>query len=279
MRCSIRLYGEVAPSPAGDHVRDDGEVYFPARWDMKTDDIFLKPRVPGDFVFDAAVADVFDDMLLRSVPFYQEQQRMVVEIARTFLRPDTRVHDLGCSTGTALINLGRTTPEEARFVGHDNSEAMLEKARANIAHEGLADRIELRHFDLNGELARGRLDRASVVLLCWTLQFVQPVKRDPLIRWIYDALAPQGALIVTEKVLTRDSAINRLFIDFYQDLKRRNRYSEVEIARKREALENVLIPYSLDENIELFRRSGFRTVETFFQWYNFAGFLCVKDAP
>jgi len=83
-------------------------------------------------------------------------------------------------------------------------------------------------------------------------------------------------LIVTDKVLTNDSNMNRLFIDFYYDFKRRNHYSEVEISKKREALENVLIPYRLDENLELFRRNGFATVETFFQWYNFAGFLCVK---
>jgi tRNA (cmo5U34)-methyltransferase len=89
-------------------------------------------------------------------------------------------------------------------------------------------------------------------------------------------LANGGVLIVTDKVLTSDSNMNRLFIDFYYDFKRRNHYSEVEISKKREALENVLIPYRLDENIELFRRNGFSSVETFFQWYNFAGFLCIK---
>jgi len=86
-----------------------------------------------------------------------------------------------------------------------------------------------------------------------------------------------GALIIAEKVLTNDSHMNRFFIDFYYDFKRRNGYTDSEINHKREALENVLIPYRLDENFELFRRNGFQIVETFFQWFNFAGILCVKN--
>ena len=247
---------------------------------MSTDDIFHKPGAPvGDFAFDASVANVFDDMLLRSVPFYVEQQRMVVEIARTFWIPGTCVCDLGCSTATTLIHVAQAIDPSARLVGYDNSQPMLDKAARAVADQRLSDRIDLRHADLNGDPAEIALDNASVVTLCWTLQFVRPLKRDRLVRWIHDALAPHGALIVTEKVLTSHSSMNRFFIDFYYELKGRNRYSDVEISRKREALENVLIPYRTDENVELFRRNGFAIVETFFQWYNFMGFLCVKGAP
>jgi tRNA (cmo5U34)-methyltransferase len=246
---------------------------------MSTDDLFQKPGSHGsDFVFDATVSEVFDDMLLRSVPFYAEQQRMVAEIARTFWIPGTRVYDLGCSTATTLVNVARTLGPAAKLVGYDNSQPMLDRATRNVAEQGLTDRVELRCADLNGDVADIALDDASVVTLCWTLQFVRPLKRDRLVARIHDALPPHGALIVTEKVLTGDSSMNRFFIDFYYDFKRRNRYSDVEISRKREALENVLIPYRMDENRELFRRNGFAIVETFFQWYNFAGLLCVKGA-
>jgi tRNA (cmo5U34)-methyltransferase len=112
--------------------------------------------------------------------------------------------------------------------------------------------------------------------MCWTLQFIRPLGRDRLIRRIFDSLGDGGALICCEKILTNDSDMNRFFVDFYYDFKRRNGYSEDEILRKREALENVLVPYRADENIELFRHNGFQIVETFFQWYNFCGFLCVK---
>ncbi|MEP6509874.1 MAG: carboxy-S-adenosyl-L-methionine synthase CmoA, partial [Gemmatimonadales bacterium] len=246
---------------------------------MNTDNIFHKPGAPvGDFAFDASVAEVFDDMLLRSVPFYVEQQRMIVEIARTFWLPGTHVFDLGCSTATTLIHLAQALEPSARLVGYDNSKPMLNKAARTVAERDLSDRIELRHADLNGDPVEIALVNASVVTLCWTLQFVRPLKRDRLVGWIYDSLLPRGALIVTEKVLSIDSSINRSFIDFYYDFKSRRHYSEVEISRKREALENVLIPYRTDENAELFRRNGFEIVEPFFQWYNFVGFLCVKGA-
>lgn len=105
---------------------------------------------------------------------------------------------------------------------------------------------------------------------------MRPLGRDALIGHIYDSLASEGALIVTEKILTNNGHVNRFFIDFYYDFKRKQGYSDTEIARKREALENVLVPYQLQENLDLFRRNGFEIVETFFQWFNFAGFLCVK---
>jgi tRNA (cmo5U34)-methyltransferase len=243
---------------------------------MKRDEVFAASGArAADFEFNREVAEVFDDMLLRSVPYYPEQQRMVQEIGKKFWIPGTQIYDLGCSTATTMIALGEQLPE-ARLAGYDNSPAMIEQALKRIRDRGLENRIEVRSGDLNGPLPAIRLDNASLVTMCWTLQFVRPLRRDNLVRWIYDSLAEDGALVVTEKVLTQSGPMNRFFVDFYYDFKRRNGYSDVEILRKREALENVLVPYRIDENLEMFRRGGFEIAETFFQWYNFVGFLCVK---
>jgi len=245
---------------------------------MARDQVFATTAARGsDFEFNAEVAAVFDDMLVRSVPFYTEQQAVIQEAAQKFYVPGTFVYDLGCSTATTLIRLAKALGPQAKLVGFDNSEPMLDKARINIATAGCSDQIELRCLDLNEDVTQADLSRASVVTLCWTLQFVRPLKRDALIRWIYDGMVSGGTLIVTEKVLTNSSDMNRYFIEFYYDFKRRNGYSDEEIHKKREALENVLIPYRVDENFELFRRNGFPVVETFFQWYNFAGFMAVKQ--
>jgi tRNA (cmo5U34)-methyltransferase len=247
---------------------------------MKRDRIFQRTSAGmRAFAFDDQVAEVFDDMLLRSIPLYVEQQRMFLEIARRFCQPGTDVYDLGCSTATTLVTLCEALPDAGRFVGYDNSLPMLARAQAKVDEQGLAERIDLRHGDLNGDLAELALRNASVVLLCWTLQFVDPLRRDALIRWAYDGLVDDGVLVVTEKVLTNESDANRFFVDFYFDFKRANGYSESEILRKREALENVLIPYRAEENEQLFRRNGFQIVEQFFRWYNFCGFLCVKKLP
>jgi tRNA (cmo5U34)-methyltransferase len=251
-------------------------VGFNPRCQRMRDEVFRRPEArSSDFAFDEEVAAVFDDMLMRSVPFYEEQQRMTVELARRFWKPGTLVYDLGCSTGTTLLELARELPS-ARLVGYDNSEPMLERTRRKVAEAGLADRIDVKPGDLNGPPEDLCLDQAGIVTMLLTLQFVRPLRRDELIRKIFESLGDGGALIVYEKVLTRDAEVNRLFIDAYYEFKRNQGYTEMEIARKREALENVLVPYRIDENMELFRRNGFAVVEPFFQWFNFASFLCLK---
>lgn len=236
-----------------------------------------KSACPGKFEFNEEVALIFDDMLTRSVPFYLEQQSLIRDITKKFYQPGTHIIDLGCSTATTMINIGRAIKNVSSIVGYDNSQSMLKIAQENLIEADLHAVSELRYGDFNEGLEQLELTNASVVVLCWTLQFVDPLQRDALIRKIYNGLKEGGVLIVTEKILTNDSNMNRFFIDFYYEFKRRNGYSEEEIHKKREALEDVLIPYRLDENLELFRRNGFQIVETFFQWYNFAGFLCIKN--
>jgi tRNA (cmo5U34)-methyltransferase len=242
--------------------------------ELLKDEVYREVRgAIGDFTFDRSVATVFDDMVSRSVPFYGEIQRMLVEIGRDFVVPGSAVYDLGCSTGTTSINLHPHVDPGARFIGIDNSEEMLLKCRAKLAEHGVERAVELRCGDLNEGV---QVEDASLVNLILTLQFVRPLRRDQLIADIFRGLRPQGCLLLVEKVLGEDSLFNRLFINYYYDLKRRNGYSETEISQKREALENALIPYKLLENRELLLRTGFRAVDVFFKWYNFCGIVAVK---
>ena len=244
---------------------------------MNCDNIFDDDKPRGsDFTFNAEVAAVFDNMISRSVPFYAEQHRMIVEVVKRYWRSGRDVYDLGCATGTSLIDLGRELDGPGRLIGYDNSEAMLQQARSAVEAEGLGNRIELRLGDLEQDLQALALDGAGAVLLCWTLQFVRPLRREALIRHIYDLLAEGGVLVVAEKVLSNARDLDRDFIDFYYAFKASSGYSLTEIHKKRVALENVLVPYRIDENKDMFRRNGFRAVDSFFQWFNFVGFLCVK---
>ena len=229
----------------------------------------------SDFRFSSKVANVFDDMVIRSVPFYAEMQRMMGELAADQYQENTNVYDLGCATGTSMIVLNDTIPNHIRFVGIDDSAAMLDKCNAKLREAGFTRPVSLEVADLNGEV---EIRNASVVVLCLTLQFVRPINRQGLIRKIFSGLVPGGALIVIEKILAEDCSWNRDFINYYYDLKRRNHYTEMEIAQKREALENVLIPYKLSENITLLREAGFSNSEVFFKWYNFSGFIAKKNA-
>jgi len=240
------------------------------------DKIFSQPKGRvDDFNFGRETAVVFDDMLDRSVPFYGEQQRMIAELAADFATDGGVIYDLGCSTGTSFLAIDSFLPPEveARFVGIDSSPEMLELAERKLQEAKFRHPYALRHADLNLGV---ETPDASVVLLVLTLQFVRPLNRERIVQRIYEGLQPNGCLILVEKVLCEDSLLNRLFIKHYYEFKRRNGYSELEIAQKREALENVLVPYRLRENEELLRARGFRQLDVFFKWYNFCGLVAVK---
>ena len=243
---------------------------------MKKDQIFAaKTNAVADFNFGADTAEVFEDMLERSIPLYRELQRMLGEIAAEFAVDGTRVYDLGCSNGITLDTVGKAIAAAGRsveLVGVDYSQPMLDKARSRLA-DGPLGAPTLVLGDLNAGCA---IENASVVILNLTLQFIRPLFRDRLVHAIHDGLNSNGCVILVEKVLGNDSLFNRTFIKFYYDMKRRNDYSDMEISQKREALENVLIPYRIDENFELLKRNGFGSVDTFFKWYNFAGIVGVR---
>lgn len=241
---------------------------------MGKDEVFRDQiEKASDFKFGANVARVFDDMVNRSVPFYGEIQRMMAEIASDHAREGTDVYDLGCSTGATLIGMNTMVDQQIRFVGVDDSQEMLDKCDSKLREAGFTRPYELRCADLGKEV---KIQNASVVVLCLTLQFVRPIYREQVIKNIIDGLNPGGILILVEKILAEESSFNREFIEYYYNYKRRNNYSEMEIAQKREALENVLVPYKLSENISLLRDKGFSHCEVFFKWYNFAGLIATK---
>lgn len=241
---------------------------------MGKDEVFKEEiKKASDFKFGANVANVFDDMVNRSVPFYGEIQRMMAELAADHAREGSDVYDLGCSTGTTMIGMDTLVKPDIRFVGIDDSQEMLDKCKLKLMEIGFSRDYELRCADLSQNI---QITNASVVVLCLTLQFVRPIYRQQLLQHIYDGLNPGGALILVEKILAEESDFNRDFIKYYYNYKRRNNYSEMEISQKREALENVLIPYKLSEDITLLRDRGFAHCEIFFKWYNFAGIIAVK---
>jgi tRNA (cmo5U34)-methyltransferase len=237
------------------------------------DEVFRQPQSIVDFSFGEKVAAVFDDMLDRSVPFYREIQRMITEMARDFAVEGTNIYDLGCSTGNTMLSLHSILDGKIKLIGVDYSPEMLGRCRENLTKAGVKRDYELMCADLNQGI---QIENASMVLMVLTLQFVRPLYRDTLMRSILNGLNENGALILVEKVLGEDSVFNRLFIKNYYEMKKRNGYSELEIAQKREALENVLIPYKLLENREMLLRAGFRYCDVFFKWYNFCGIVALK---
>ncbi len=235
------------------------------------DEIFQDPGRRG-FAFDEQVAAVFEDMLERSVPFYPEIQSMIVELIDSFVSDNGRVYDLGCSTGTTLALLSQHIERSLELVGVDNSPAMLAKAEKKLL-AFKSQSVSLIERDLNQGMD---LTDANAVILNLVLQFVQPANREQLIRSIYSGLSEGGCLILIEKVDLENPLLAESFINHYHEFKKRNLYTDKEIARKREALEDILVPYTAEQNIALLQSGGFESVETFFRWFNFWGAVAIK---
>jgi len=233
------------------------------------DKVFSKP-IEKQFEFDEQIAAVFDDMLKRSVPFYDEAMALTKRFALAYLKEGGRLYDLGCSTASTLLNIERDLKAEAELIGIDNSPSMLEQAQRKLNVFGSKIRLE------EADIMSYQYQPADVFITNYTLQFIRPPVRETLISKLYEALKPGGVFIFSEKVVSEDKRLNKLLIDGYYDFKKAQGYSEYEIMQKREALENVLIPYTEAENREMAARCGFAHCETIFRWGNFATFIALK---
>jgi len=232
------------------------------------DKVFAKP-IQKQFEFDEEVASVFDDMLNRSVPFYQENLKLQIEILKEFLKENDLVIDLGSSTGTFLIELAKKKP--LKLIGIDNSEAMINRAKQKAKAFGVKiDFLQEDFLDFS-------FPKSNSIVANYTIQFVRPLKREKLIKKIYSSLKRNGIFLMSEKLITENKKLNKIMIDIYYNYKKEKGYSEFEIAQKREALENVLIPYSMQENIEMLKNTGFKNIEVIFRWNNFATFIAFKN--
>lgn len=241
---------------------------------MAKDNIYsheIDPVPP--FEFNEEVVRVFSDMIRRSVPFYEEIICRQAQLAARFYEPGTRIYDLGCSNG----NLGAVLTEVMKnrpfdMVAVDNSAPMLEAYKQRL-EEKKERRIQLLHADIQEVQMR----EASVVILNLTLQFLPPPSRDALLEKIHAALRPGGILLLTEKVIHPEEELSQLEQAFYYGFKMEQGYSQMEISRKREALENVLIPETLEDHLIRLQKSGFRKIDIWLKWFNFASLLAVRD--
>ncbi len=233
------------------------------------DRVFATP-ISKKFEFDESVASVFDDMLSRSVPFYSEVQKIIISLILKEQRDGRRVLDLGSSTAKFLLDLHSKMDMNMSLKGIDNSHAMLKRAREKSKAFGA--NIELEYADMLSYEYRDE----DIVVANYTLQFIRPIQRTKLIKNIYNGMVDGGVFIFSEKVVFDDKLLDKELIDIYYEYKKSQGYSEYEIAQKREALENVLVPFTIEENIQMCKDVGFKEINTLFQWANFVTFIARK---
>ena len=227
----------------------------------------------GDFTFDESVAEVFPDMIQRSVPGYSNIITAIGMLASRFVTANSNVYDLGCSRGAGILSIRRNLSDHrVKIIGVDNSEPMVERCRrhldayhSDIPVEILCD--DIRHIEIHN---------ASMVVLNFTLQFIPAEDRIALLTKIYEGLNPNGVLVLSEKFTFHDNQMNELLIDLHHTFKRANGYSELEVSQKRTALENVMRTESIETHKQRLKQIGFKNVELWFQCFNFGSMIAIK---
>lgn len=241
---------------------------------MSKDTLFSAPiEKLGDFTFDESVAEVFPDMIQRSVPGYSNIITAIGMLAEKFVQPHSQVYDLGCSHGAAILSMRRHIQAEGvQIIGVDNSHPMVERCQHHLKAYHSPIPVEIRCEDIR-HIA---IHNASMVVLNFTLQFLAPEDRFALLQHIYQGLNDGGILVLSEKFTFEDTNINNLLIDLHHTFKRANGYSELEVSQKRTALENVLRPDSIADHKQRLAQVGFKQVELWFQCFNFGSMIAIK---
>lgn len=243
---------------------------------MLKDTLFSAPiEKLGDFMFDERVAEVFPDMIQRSIPGYSNIITAIGMLAERFVAPHSNVYDLGCSRGAGILSIRRNLKcEGVKIIGVDNSPAMVERCRNHIQayHSEVPVEIVLE------DIRKVEIQNASMVVLNFTLQFLPPEDRLALLTKIYQGLKPNGVLVLSEKFIFENEKINELLIDLHHTFKRANGYSELEVSQKRSALENVMRTDTISTHQTRLQQAGFSQIELWFQCFNFGSMLAIKEA-
>ena len=235
------------------------------------DEIYKDKMDISKFTFDQKVVDVFDDMVLRSVPGYKQMIELIGLAGRKYPVINSNVYDLGCSTGAVTLSIASNLKSESvKIFSIDNSQEMIEQCGKNLS--GTEANIQY----ICDDIENIQFENASLIVLNLTLQFINPKNRSDLIERIFKSLLPGGALIISEKIINENEEINKSLISLHESFKRENGYSETEIAQKRKAIEDVLIPESIEQHLKRLSDAGFKKPLVQMQCINFASFLAVK---
>ena len=241
---------------------------------IKKDQLFSTPIDKlGDWTFDEKVAEVFPDMVQRSVPGYSNIISIIGMLAERFVQPNSTIYDLGCSLGAATLSIRRNVSNKnCRIIAVDNSQPMVERCKRHIESYKANTPVEV----ICDDISNIDMQNASMVVLNFTLQFLTPENRQQVLNKIYQALNPNGILILSEKFSFNDSTVDELLFNMHHDFKRANGYSELEISQKRNMLENVMLTDTIETHKKRLSDAGFKHIDTWFQCFNFGSIIAIK---
>jgi len=244
---------------------------------MSKDQIYEQQEAEiGSFEFNAAVADVFPDMLRRSIPGYDASITAIGRLAAGYVRPGTHCYDLGCSLGAATLAMRRGISAadcpNCRIIAVDTAPAMTERCRKLLADDDRTTECVVQEADIQ----KVQIENASMVVMNYTLQFLPVNERLSMIRRIYEGMNDGGVFVLSEKVADDDPEVESLLVNLHHEFKKANAYSDLEISRKRTALENVLIPETTGTHLQRLTDAGFGHSGVWLRHFNFVSIIALR---
>jgi tRNA (cmo5U34)-methyltransferase len=245
---------------------------------MKEDKIYASEQVAdAPFRFNSAVAEVFPDMLRRSIPGYAASLEAIGSLAARYVTPGTSCYDLGCSLGAATLAMRQgIRASNCRILAIDNSVAMIERCKSIIAEDDTMNAPRTPVEVCLGDIRDTAIANASMVVMNYTLQFLDLADRDDLVNRIHAGLLPGGLLVLSEKVIDSNPHMQELLVDLHHEHKRRNEYSELEISRKRAALEDILVPETVAAHRDRLAAAGFAHSGVWLRYFNFVSIVAIR---
>ena len=225
----------------------------------------------GKWTFDSEVTDVFDNMLERSIPDYHNMRELVKKIGFRYAKIGTSIIDIGCSNGNAIAPFIKIYGDDLSYILIDCSRPMIEAAKKRFGQSN--ENMKIINYDIKQGIPKCNI---SLCLSILTLQFTPIEYRHKILKSVYDNLCDGGALIIVEKVLGNTAEIDNILTTEYYTIKSENAYTQEQIQSKRKSLEGVLVPITARWNEDLFRETGFKQVDCFWRYLNFAGWICIK---
>jgi len=226
------------------------------------------------FRFDEDVVGVFPDMIQRSVPNYAMTLLSIGFLADQYVKPHSCCYDLGCSLGGASLAIGRAIRHSHyQLMAVDRSVAMIQRFSQMLSDESFVDHVQL----ICADITKMEIQNASMVVLNYTLQFIDLDQRFSLLKKICLGMNSGAVLVLSEKICAETKEENQRLIQLHEAFKKTCGYSDLEISQKRQALEDVLVPETLSVHHQRLLDAGFSRVEEIIRGFNFVTLLASKS--
>jgi len=224
----------------------------------------------SSWTFGKDVASNFDCHIEKSVPLYNEFKWLGERLSDYYLKEDSIVYDIGCSTGSFLKRLAirHDNKKKIKFYGIDIIKNMINFAKKNNKHKKITYQ--------NKDALNYNFKKSDFFISFYTIQFIHPKHRQLLINKIYKKLNWGGAFLFIEKVRSYDARTQDQLTNIYEEFKIENKFSLKEIINKKLSLKGVLEPFSTKANLQMLKRAGFEDVSTVAKFACFEFFLAIK---